>query len=117
MDGLVGNLVTTTEEIDFMGVAMRWVNVAQKFSFVASRDCEAKMARRTFVQCVVARAKESWAPRSLRNLRSNTNFLYPAVLLVASKQVSSRFVASFVESWARRTRLPGGSEEKQCQQL
>jgi hypothetical protein len=74
------------------------------------------MAPRTLARPVVARAK-GWAPRSPKKLRSNTNFLYPAVLLGASKEVSSRFVAAFVESRARRTRLPGGSEEKQCQQL
>jgi len=75
------------------------------------------MAARMLEQCVAARAKEGWAPRSPKNLRSSTNFLYPAVLSEASKQMSSRFAALFVESGARRTRLPGGSEEKQCRQL
>jgi hypothetical protein len=115
-DGWVGNLVTAMEGIDFTDVAVRWASVAQRFSLVAPRNCEAKMAGSILENCVAACMK-AWVPRSRKDFRCGNNFLYPAVLLEASKELSSRFVASFVESGARRTRLQGRSEEKQCRQL
>jgi hypothetical protein len=83
---------------------------------MGSREWEANLARRIVEHCAVARMEVRMVHGS-KNARNDSNFLYPAVLLLASKEVSPRSVESFVGSAARRTRLQGGSEEKQCQRL
>jgi|HubBroStandDraft_4_1064222.scaffolds.fasta_scaffold689166_1 hypothetical protein len=78
---------------------------------MAARDCENRLAVRS----------ETRVSRGWKNVKSGSNFLYPAVLLTTSKEVSPRFAAPWVGLLvgpkARRTRFQDENEENQCQPL
>jgi hypothetical protein len=85
-----------------------------------SGDYHAKMAARGCEDRLAVRG-ETGESQGWKNVKSGSNFLYPAVLLITSKEVSPRFVAPWVGLTvgprARRTRFQEGSEENQCQPL
>jgi hypothetical protein len=97
-----------------------WGGLMPEFLLSVSRDCHAKMAARACENRLAA-GGETGVSRGRKNVKSDSNFLYPAGLLTTSKEVSPRFVAPWVGLLvgpkARRTRFQGGSEEKQCQPL
>jgi hypothetical protein len=85
-----------------------------------SRNYQAKMAARDCENRVAVR-RETGVSRGWKNVKSGSNFLYPAVLLTTSKEVSPRFAAPWVGLLvgpkARRTRFQDENEENQCQPL
>jgi hypothetical protein len=120
LDGWVGDLVTVVEGIDFADVAARLARLAMGIFGVSFTRFSDQNGRPRLRDRLAVRS-ETRVSNGRKNFKCGSNFLYPAVLLRTSKEVSPRavapFVRTFVEPRVRRTRLQGGSEEDQCQRL
>jgi hypothetical protein len=105
MDVWVGNLVTVVEEVDFRGVAARLGEFDAGIFAMGNRE---RAARTKGPHLIAARrrAGESGAWRVTKKVENRSNFLYPAGLFIASKEVD----VHVLEYAARRAQLPDGSE-------